>query len=91
MDRPPRRRIPGSRAELAHDAGLLRIVLVMVGMLLTWQLVGSVVDSASGFAVALAAGVVATCYLWRERVTFDLVADLALIGLPAVVIGLSLS
>jgi hypothetical protein len=75
----------------AADSALVRIVILMVGVLVIWQVVGALIGGMVGLTIALAAGVAGASYLWRERITFDLVADLALLGLPAVVIGLCLS
>jgi hypothetical protein len=87
MDQPH----PDTAAAHAADNALVRIVILMVGVLVAWQVIGALIGGEAGLTIALAAGFAGACYLWRERITFDLVADLALLGLPAVVIGLCLS
>ncbi len=67
------------------------VVVLVIGTLVGWSVLGGLVGGPAAFALAAGAAVVAGTIGWRHRITFELLCNLALVGVPAVVVGLSLS
>jgi hypothetical protein len=75
---------------VADRAGLW-IVVLCIGMLVTWAATADVLGGLIGFAAAVAVGTVAACFAWREQITYELLSNVALAALPVVMICLSLA
>jgi ABC-type nitrate/sulfonate/bicarbonate transport system permease component len=75
---------------VADRAGLW-IVILCIGMLLTWAATANLLGGLIGFAAAVGVGIVAGCCAWHERITYDLLSNVALVGVPIVMIGLTLA
>lgn len=75
---------------VADRAGLW-VVSLVIGMLLVWAATADVLGGAVGFAIAMAVGTVLACLGWRDRITYDLLSNIGLVGIPVLVVGLSIS
>ena len=75
---------------VADRAGLW-IVIVVIGSMLVWAATANLLGGPIGFAAATAVGVGAACCVWRDRISYDLLSNVGLIGIPLLVVGLSLS
>jgi hypothetical protein len=75
---------------VADRAGLW-IVILCIGMLLTWAATANVLGGLIGFAAAVGVGTVAACVTWREQITYELLSNVALVGAPIVMIALTLA
>jgi hypothetical protein len=69
----------------------LRIVLVVIGTMLVWAMIANMLGGEVGFAAAAVLGAGAATVVWRELITYELLSNVALVGLPVVVVGLSLA
>ncbi|WP_395655970.1 hypothetical protein [Nocardioides sp.] len=75
----------------AEDRTIMWVVVLVIGTLVGWAAGSSLVGSQPAFALSVVAGVVAASIGWRHHITFDLVSNVALVVLPAAVVGLSLT
>ncbi|WP_395692458.1 hypothetical protein [Nocardioides sp.] len=73
------------------DRTIMWAVVLVIGTLVAWGAAGSALGEAPGFATALVLGTVVAAVGWRDRITFDLMCNLALVALPAAVVGLCVS
>lgn len=78
---------PGS----VEDRTVLWAVVLVIGVLVGWAALGSIAGGTLGFAFSFTAAATAACIGWRDRITFELLSNLALVALPAAVLGLSVS
>jgi hypothetical protein len=67
------------------------LAVIVIGTMVVWAATASLLGGAGGFAAAVLAGVVASCIVWRDRISYDLLSNIGLVGVPLVVIGLSLT
>ena len=74
----------------ADRAGLW-VVSLVIGMLVVWAATADVLGGAVGFATAMAVGTVIGCLGWRDRITYDLLSNVGLVGIPVLILGLSIS
>ena len=75
---------------VADRTGLL-LVIIVIGTMLVWAATANLLGGAVGLATAAFVGVVASCIAWRDRISYDLLSNVGLVGIPVVVVGLSLS
>jgi len=67
------------------------LVVVVIGTLLVWATTANVLGGAIGFTTAVLVGAGTACCVWHDRISYDLVSNVALVGIPVLVVGLSLS
>jgi len=75
----------------ATDQAVLWGVVIVVGALVLWAAIANVLGGPVGFAVASLVATAAACVTWRDKLTFELLSNLAVFGVPVLVVGLSLS
>jgi hypothetical protein len=69
----------------------LWFVIIVIGTMLIWAATANQLGGAVGLASAVLVGVVASCVTWRDRISYDLLSNIGLVGVPVLVVGLSLS
>jgi hypothetical protein len=75
---------------IADRTGLW-LVIIVIGTMLIWAATANLLGGAVGFAAGLLCGVTAACVVWRDRISYDVLSNVGLIGVPVLVVGLSLS
>ena len=69
----------------------LAVVALVVSTLVVWAATADLLGGEVGFAIAVALGTVAACLAWRDRITYDLLSNAGLVGVPLLIVGLSIS
>ncbi len=69
----------------------LWFVIIVIGTMLIWAATANLLGGPVGLAAAVLVGVVAACITWRDRISYDLLSNIGLVGIPVLVVGLSLS
>ncbi|GAA1129109.1 hypothetical protein [Nocardioides aquiterrae] len=75
---------------VADRTGLWAVSLV-IGVLVVWAATADLLGGEVGFTIAVALGAVAACLAWRDRITYDLVSNMGLVGVPLLIVGLSVT
>lgn len=73
------------------DRASLAVVALVIGMLLVWAATADVLGGAVGLATAVVLGIVVACLGWRDRITYELVSNVGLVGMPVLIVALSIS
>ena len=69
----------------------LWLVVLVIGTMVTWAAIANVLGGEVGFAAGCLCGLSAACVVWRDRISYDLLSNVGLVGIPLLVVGLSLS
>ena len=79
------------RTGSTSDRAVFGIVVLVIGMMVLWAAIANLLGGEIGLAAAVLVGVTIATVVWRDRVTFDLLATIALVGFPVLIGGLALS
>ena len=69
----------------------LAVVALVVATLVVWAATADLLGGEAGFSIALVLGTVAACLVWRDRITYDLLSNVGLVGIPLLIVGLSVT
>jgi hypothetical protein len=69
----------------------LVVVILVIGTMVLWAATANLLGGEIGFAAAALVGAGAACCVWRDRISYDLLSNIGLVGIPVLVVGLSLS
>jgi hypothetical protein len=77
--------------DTSEDRDVMLTAVLVTVVALTWAIVGTALGSTTGVVAALFVGLVIAGLSWRVHITYDLISNLSLIGLPIVVLALAIS
>ena len=75
----------------AADRTGLWVVALVIAMLMVWAATADVLGGEIGFTIAAVLGTGAACLGWRDRITYDLLSNAGLVGIPLLIVGLSVT
>jgi hypothetical protein len=69
----------------------LWVVALVIAMLMVWAATADVLGGEIGFTIAVVLGTGVACLGWRDRITYDLLSNAGLVGIPLLIVGLSVT
>lgn len=82
---------PMASPDPAADRAALWIVIVVIGTMVTWAAIANLLGGGVGLAAAALIGAGTSCVVWRDKLSYDVLSNVGLVGIPVLVVGLSLS